>query len=136
MKSTNYLDTFIAVADDCPAKRAMVPQLKGDQKTVALLQFEMIHGNPYTYTSDEVLFTIHALKNGMSPTDLQEREVYFSKGRACLRASPLGKRFGWGIHHDGEGKMALYPMESEAYKRLLNDATLAQTKGMRTKKVP
>jgi hypothetical protein len=136
MKSTNYLDTFIAVADDCPVERAMVPQLKGDQRTVALLQFEMIHGHPYTYTSDEVLFTIHALRNGMSPTDLQEREAYFLKGRACFRASPLGKRFGWGIHHDGAGKMALYPMGSEAYKRLQNDVALTQTRAMRNKKAP
>ncbi|WP_370872528.1 DUF6157 family protein [Paenibacillus zeirhizosphaerae] len=36
--------------------------------------------------------------------------------QACLRASMLPKKLGWGIHFNGEGKLALIPMESELYR--------------------
>jgi Family of unknown function (DUF6157) len=41
--STNYLNTFIEVADDCPASIGEIPPTKGDNKTVANIQFEMIN---------------------------------------------------------------------------------------------
>ncbi|WP_298711512.1 DUF6157 family protein [Micrococcus sp. 2A] len=40
------------------------------------------------------------------------REAFFAKSQACLRASPLGKRHGWGLHHDAEGRVALVPLGS------------------------
>ena len=94
MKSTNYYNAFIEVADDCPITTAEIPPMKGDVKTVPLLQFEMIAHNPYTYTSDEVLFTIFALRNGLSPHDEDEKTRFFSKGQACFRASSSRRRVG------------------------------------------
>lgn len=52
--TTNYRDTFIEIADDCPVKEGQIPPLKGTNKTVANIQFEMISENPYTFTSDDV----------------------------------------------------------------------------------
>lgn len=135
MKTTNYYNTFIQIAEDCPAGKAEVPPLKGDKKTVANLQFEMISKNPYKYTSDDVLFSIYAIKNDLAETELEpERNRFFSKGQACLRSSPLGKRYGWGIHHNQEGKVALYAVESEEYQRFAGDEKLTQTRAMRTKR--
>jgi hypothetical protein len=51
LKTTNYFDTFIRVAEDCPATSGMVPPLFFDKPTVAGVQHEMIAGCPYTYTS-------------------------------------------------------------------------------------
>ncbi len=132
MHSTNYSSAFISVADDCPATTGIVPPEK-PEPTVARLQYEMISEHPYRYTSDEVVFAIHARKKGIPPADLDARRAaFFSRGQACLRASPLGKRYGWGIHHDPDSRVALYPRESEAYRRLSGDPALKQVKAMKS----
>lgn len=130
--TTNYYNTFIEVAEDCPALSAEIPPQKGEAKTVANLQFELIAENPYKFTSDEVIFKGFALKNELSSNLEQEREAYFSKGQACLRASPLTKRYGWGIHHDSEGKVALFPVDSEEYQRFVQDPAIKKVKAMRS----
>ena len=134
MHTTNYYNAFIEIAEDCPAQSAEVPPQKGEEKTVANLQFEMIIENPYQFTSDEVIFKGFATKNKLSSNLEQERDQFFSKGQACLRASPLTKRYGWGIHHDAEGKVAMYPMESEAYQAFMQDSGVKKYKAMRSKK--
>lgn len=133
MHTTNYIDTFIQIATDSPVQSAEIPPVKGDQKTIAALQFEMIAHHPYKYTSDEVIFSVYAKRKEIPDSMLKaERELFFSKGQACLRASPLCKRYGWGIHSDSEGRVAMYPVESDEYRRLAGDTHISQTKGMRS----
>ncbi|HEX2534909.1 MAG TPA: DUF6157 family protein [Chitinophagaceae bacterium] len=134
MKTTNYFQTFIQVAEDCPAQAAAVPPHK-DPPSVAELQFRMVYDHPYTYTSDEVLFRIHALRKNI-PKGEQEaaQAVFFSKGQACFRASPLPKRYGWGVHYNEEGRMALYAVETPEYRKLAQDPALKQWKAMRNGK--
>jgi Family of unknown function (DUF6157) len=133
MHTTNYYNTFIEIAEDCPLSAAEVPPQKGEMPSIANLQFDMLMANPYKYTSDEVIFGVYAHRNGLSNNE-DERTAFFSKGQACLRASPLGKRYGWGTHHNAEAKVALYPADSEAYKQFLEDENLKHTKAMRSKK--
>jgi len=134
MKTTNYINTFIEVADDCPVNEAEIPPEKAE-KTVATLQFDMVYERPYQYTSDDVIFHAYAQKNKLRKDELaQEREKFFSKGQACMRASPLTKRYGWGVHNNEEGKIAIYPIESEEYQKLKTDTSLAHTKGMKSKR--
>lgn len=38
MKTTNYYNTFIEVAEDCPVDQAKIPPLHGDKKTVARMK--------------------------------------------------------------------------------------------------
>lgn len=131
--STNYTNTFISVAEDCPVSKAEIPPQKGDEKTVANLQFDMVYDNPYKYTSDELIFDIHAKRKGIGKAELNaEQETFFSKGQPCLRSSPLAKRYGWGIHHDDKSRVAIYPIESKEYKQLSTDKSTAQTKAMRS----
>ena len=132
MHSTNYSDTFISVADDCPAAAGTVPPERAEP-TVARSQYEMIAANPYRYTSDEILFAVHALRNRIGQAELEARRSdYFSRGQACLRSSPRAKRYGWGIHHDEQARVALIPRESEEYLRLSRDAALKQVKAMKS----
>jgi hypothetical protein len=101
MKTTNYQNTFIEIAEDCTAKMAEVPPQKGDKKTVVNYQFELLYDNPYQFTSDEVIFKIHAIRKEIPSIFMEEeRQKFFSKGQPCLRASPLGKRYGWGFHYN------------------------------------
>lgn len=134
MHTTNYFNTFIEIAPDCPASSAEIPPLKAENKSIATLQFEMIALHPYQYTSDEVLFSIHCLRKGISDDLDLEQEAFFSKGQPCLRSSPLPKRYGWGLHYDEAGKVAIYPVESEEYKHFQSDDALTQIKAMRSKR--
>ena len=135
MHTTNYINTFIEIADDSPTSTAQVPPLKVDNKTAANIQFEMIIDHPYKYTSDDVLFNVFATKNSVSKTDLkEEREKFFSKGQPCMRASALTKRYGWGVHANEEGKVALYGVDSDEYKKMVKDKKLQHVKAMRSKK--
>ena len=133
--STNYYNTFIEVAEDCPAQQGEIPPQRGEKKSVANLQFEMVYDHPYTYTSDEVLFTVFAVRKEFRTLEMEEeRKKYFSKGQPCFRASPLTKRYGWGVHSNEEGKIALYGVETSEYQRLVSDNSVAKTRAMRSKR--
>lgn len=132
MHTTNYTETFIEVAPDCPVEQAEIPENK-ETKTIARMQYEMIGQNPYKFTSDDVIFGIFAERNGIAkPAQKKAREAFFSKGQACLRSSPLCKRYGFGVHHNTEGKIALYPVESAEYKKLVGDPKIKKVKAMRS----
>ncbi|TZF93576.1 hypothetical protein FW781_17945 [Chryseobacterium panacisoli] len=132
--TTNYINTFIEVAEDCPVSRAQIPPEK-KEKTIASLQYEKLIKNPYQYSSDDIIFECYVIKNDISENEKQEeREKFFSKGQACLRSSPLAKRYGFGIHHNKDKKVALFPVESKEYQTLLNDTSVTKTKAMRSKR--
>lgn len=133
--TTNYVDTFIAVAADCPVDVSTVPPDSRGVKTIARLQFELLTEHPYRFTSDDVLFEVAARRHHVSDADRADARVaFFSKDHACLRASPLSKRYGWGTHHDGEGRVALVAVESHEYSALLADSTLTQLQAMRSRR--
>jgi hypothetical protein len=136
MHTTNYYNTFIAVAEDCPVTAASLPPVKaGAAPTLAALQLSILAEAPYSYTSDDLIFRAFAMKNGIPDADANAaREAFFSKGQPCLRASSVTKRYGWGIHYNAEGKIAAFQMESEAYQNLAADPALNQLKAMRTKR--
>ncbi|MBI3352764.1 MAG: hypothetical protein HY036_09315 [Nitrospirae bacterium] len=134
--TTNYCDTFIEVADDCPVSKSEVPMDKNGNKTIASAQYEMISKSPYTFTSDDVIFAVFAQRNNIAKKDQKmAREEFFSKGQACLRSSPLTKRYGFGIHSKADGKVALYAMESARYKKFMLDKDIKHLKAMRSERV-
>lgn len=134
MHTTNYRDTFIEVAEDSPAAQAQEPPSK-DDPTIARLHYELIAAQPYALTSDDVIFETHARRSGIDEAERDAaREAFFSKGQPCLRSSPLGKRYGWGIHSDAEGRVALVARESDDYARLSADPAVAHTRAMRSRR--
>ncbi|KAA3643289.1 MAG: hypothetical protein DWQ07_22505 [Chloroflexi bacterium] len=135
METTNYFNTLIEVAEDCPIDHAEVPQERGGKKTIALLQYEIIAANPYKYTSDDVIFQVHADRKDIPQSQrVAEREKFFSKGQPCLRSSPLTKRYGWGVHSNADGKIAPYAMESQEYKDMAQTEDIKSLKAMRSKR--
>ena len=136
MSTTNYKNTFIEIAEDCPVTVAEVPPHNADAKTVARLQYEMIADNPYRYTSDEVLFSVYAKRKEIPKTHFEEERMkFFSKGQACFRSSPLAKRYGWGIHNDEQGRIAIYGIGSPEYERFTGDKKLMHVKAMRSRRI-
>lgn len=132
--STNYFNTLIEVAEDTKAKSGCKPPTK-DKKTIAEMQYEMMAQHPYTYTSDDVLFQVYADRKNLPKSEYkQAREQFFSKGQPCFRASPLTKTYGFGVHSDRNGKVALFGMETETYQKLLSDSKIKKVKAMKSRK--
>lgn len=135
--TTNYYNTFIEIADDCPVENGELPPQKGDKITAANIQFNMVFDNPYKFTSDDVIFKVFSEKRSITSKSqfLEERKNFFSKGQACFRSSPLTKRYGWGVHSNNEGKIAIYPSGSVEYQKLKKDKALTHVKAMRSKRI-
>ncbi len=43
----------------------------------------------------------------------------FAKSHPCMRASPLPKKYGRGVHSGSQGRLALYDRDSEEYRRFV-----------------
>ena len=133
MRTTNYFDTFIAVSDDCPANAGEMPPAKGNARTAASIQYEMVSKHPYRYSSDDVLFQCFAQRHALKGAAIEkERAAFFSKGQPCLRSSPLVKRYGWGVHSDAKVRIALYGVGTVEYDRFLGDRDVKVLRGMRS----
>lgn len=129
----NYTKTLIAVADDSNATKGVVPQARGGKETVATLQYAMLAEHPYEHTQEDVLFEVWwSRQTSKSGSKEQARKTFFSKDQPCLRTSPLPKQYGWGLLFDDSGKVALCPMESAEYKRLLKTKDVQVLKAMRS----
>jgi hypothetical protein len=133
--TTNYKNSFIQIADDCPIIIAEQPPLKENKKSIANLQFEMIGKHPYRFTSDEILFALFVERNDISKSEMAKAKAdFFSKGQPCFRASPLTKRYGWGVHFDENEKMAIYAAESKEYQQFCSNKNITLIKAMKSKK--
>lgn len=133
--TTNFQNAFITVADDCPVLAGEAPPVKAGARTIANIQYELVSRHPYKFTSDDVIFQVYAERNDLTKSELKEaRAQFFSKGQPCFRASPLTKRYGWGVHSNEEGKIAIYGRETPEYEKLANDSSLEVVKAMRSKK--
>ena len=137
--TTNCFDTFIQVAEDCPARAGEEPPPRAGNPTVAGLQYRMIAEAPYKHTSDDVIFATSAIGRQLDAKVTKKewsvaRDEFFSRGQACMRASGLGKRFGWGVHSDAEGRVAIYAVGSKRYQALARDPAIKQVRAMRSKR--
>jgi Family of unknown function (DUF6157) len=129
----NYHDTLIEVADDCSVVEAQVPRARGAKRTKAVVEYELLSKHPYTYTEEDIAFEVYAVLHDIPKAIWpRERKKFLSKGHPHLRVSPLAKRYGWGIHNNAEGKIALIAVESPEYKRLMNDPRTAKIRAFRS----
>jgi hypothetical protein len=119
----NYYNTLIAVADACSQSNAVVPTPRAGKQTVATVQFDLIAENPGGLTQEDVLFETWLLRQEAEPPSEEERAElrarFFGRSQACLRASPLPKKYGWGLLFDDAGRVRLCPMESAEYQRIV-----------------
>ncbi|WP_099157665.1 DUF6157 family protein [Virgibacillus ndiopensis] len=131
----SYKNTFITISEDSNVNAAIVPVLRNNKPTIASTEYELIKNNPYKYTQEDVQFKTYLIKNYIVSNNLDElREQFFIKPKACFRASPLVKKYGWGIHYDDEGKIAIYDVKSKAYNEFLTMDNISILKGMRSKR--
>lgn len=132
----NYFNSFIRVAADCPVAEGIDPR-DGKRLTVAVRQFELLHGRPHELTSEDVLFETSKARAELgdgAPAAVvaAARAAFFGRPQACLRASPLPRRFGWGLHLDEQGRIALVAVGTEEYRRHAEDPGLVQLAAFRS----
>src|SRR5690606_13709427 len=109
------------------------PPTQGSKKTVAEIQYDLIAQNPYKYTSDDILFQVFADRNNLEKAvHKQAREQFFSKGQPCLRTSPLTKTYGFGVHSNSDGKIAVFGMETPEYQKYIADTKIKKVKAMKS----
>lgn len=135
----SYKNTLVKVAEDCPVTRSEIPRIRNENIPVHVHQYELLSKHPYKFGHEELLFEVY-LKQNELPDDLSDamadsiREKLFSKGHPCMRASALTKRYGFGAHYDEEGKIAIFPMESEEYQSFLNNPSVSKVAAMKRKR--
>ncbi len=132
----NYYSTFISVAGDCPVAAGEPPQPRNGKPTVASVQYDMLKDAPFAFTQEDVLFESWLRRQDLSGLGEDEkaelRRQFFAKAQACLRASPLPKKHGFGFVFDAKGRVALVPMDSADYARHRADGGLKQLPAMRS----
>jgi hypothetical protein len=136
---TNPFNQFIEIAPDCTLKAAVVPVAKAGTRSIATIEYELLHGKPYGYTLQELKFATHVQHKLIAPVELKSHrnrlwDEFFTKPYACMRASPLTKKFGWGAHYDEQGKIAIYAVESLEYQHFVNDKAMKKYCAMRSKR--
>ena len=109
----NSTREFIMVAPDCPVDKGTIPRGKTKAKTVPVHQYEVLSEYPYEYTENELAHEVHVERRGLQNPNLEKRD---------LRRSELPKKWGWGIHYDKGGKLAIVGCETEEYVRLARAA--------------
>ena len=128
-------DTFIEVAEDCPAVRAEIPPARSGRATKARIEYELIASEPYALTEEDVAFRTRVVMRDIPEADWPaERERFLSQKKPRMRVSALVKRYGWGIHIDSHGHVALVAVESAEYQRLADDPTLRHVRAFRSKR--
>ncbi|MGG3478667.1 DUF6157 family protein [Peribacillus frigoritolerans] len=131
----SYKNTLITISEDSKVSSAKVPVFRNEKPTIAYIEHDLINNNPYKFTQEDVQFKTYLIKNQMEAENAAElREQFFSKSKACFRASPLVKNYGWGIHYNNQGKIAIYDVNSEMYNQLLKQDDITKLKGMRSKR--
>lgn len=133
------IDQFIEIAPDSPTQKSVVPQDKGDKRSIATIEYALLSSKPYAYTLAELKFATHVQHKQIPAAELEVHrkqiwDDYFAKPYACMRASPLTKRYGWGVHYDEQGRIAIYPVESQEYQRFVKDASIKKFSAMRSKR--
>jgi hypothetical protein len=136
----NPINQFIEIAPDCPARTAIIPEGKGGKKSIAAIEYQLLSRKQYGYTLEELKFATHVQHKQIPPAKLKAHrqqlwDEYFAKPCACMRASPLTEKYGWGAHYDANGKIAIYAVESREYRRFVKDKNIKKYAAMRSKRV-
>lgn len=127
-----YFNTFIAVAPDCPADAGIVPS---QPESIAGLEYMLLSANPYRLSGEDLILAVQARHKGISEADIEPFKIaLFSRPHPCLRASMLPKRYGWGAHYDADGRIALYGVETEDYRRLASQSGIEIIPAMRNRR--
>ena len=114
-------EVLILIATKCSMKRGTKPVSNREQPTIAMHQYDVLTEMPYQLDYDELKKEVHENRRGK--TDLKPDSY-------DMRRSELCKVWGWGIHQDKNGKLALVGCETKEYRRLVKDLQVQKEKAL------
>jgi Family of unknown function (DUF6157) len=91
-----------------------------------VLQYQLLSQYPYRFTMEDLIFEVHIRHKQIPSEEVIAhadtiRKELFEKKHPCMRASMLPKKYGWGVHYDPKCRLALYGMETEAYRQFIEN---------------
>jgi hypothetical protein len=119
-----YCNTLIKVASDCTVKRGTIPESNRKAFTDATVYYEVLSQNRYKLTERE--FYKESL-------EIRLRKKVKHK-KYMMKRNILCKKWGWGVHFDCNGKMALVGCETNEYNKLLSDPAITKMAAYRSTK--
>ncbi|MDP9484282.1 MAG: DUF6157 family protein [Actinomycetota bacterium] len=114
-------NTFIRKAPDSEARRGIVP----NSGTIPALFHTVLRDEPYRHDERELQRKVHHEMRRRPDLRIENYNI---------RRSDLLKKLGWGLHADGDGKLAIYGCETEEYRRLASSSTLRVVDAFRTRR--
>jgi Family of unknown function (DUF6157) len=110
-----YENAFITLARDCPVAAGFVPR---KAMSIAGLEHALLIGDPYKHNASDLILAVHRRHKHVGDAEVDEFKAFlFAKSHVCMRLSMLPKRWGWGVHYNEQGRMALYGAETEEYQQ-------------------
>lgn len=120
LASRPYQEELIEIAEDCPADHAVEPPNDRPSKTRARIAYEILSEHPYQYTEIEFFHELDVVRRNKPNAKIESYQI---------KRSPLAQTYGWGIHRNQQGELALVAMESNRYREL--QGTVKRTKSYR-----
>jgi hypothetical protein len=115
LMATGYVNAFITTAPDCPLAVGTVPT---HAMSIAGIEHSLLLDCPYEYMAHELIIDVHRRHKRVDDVELEDfKALLFTKSHACMRLSMLTKRWGWGVHYNEQGRMALYGAETDEYRQ-------------------
>ncbi len=128
----HVVPAFVA---DSPAATGEIPPERAGSATVATTRYSMLVAAQTGGPEDVQLASSPEVRgrDDLGNEELERlRKDYFARPRACLRASPLPKTFGWGLQYDADCRITLHAVDSAEYARLSSDRALNHLRAMRS----
>ena len=116
-------EVLILIATKCSMKRGTKPVSNREQPTIAMHQYDVLTEMPYQLTYKQLKEEVHRTRRGKEFTD-EQLETYM------MKRSELCKIYGWGVHEDKNGKLALVGCETKEYRRLLRKPGVQRVKAL------
>ncbi|PKH02447.1 hypothetical protein CXF72_11615 [Psychromonas sp. MB-3u-54] len=111
------VETLILISEDAHSTVAIIPE---DDGTIHRISYEVLIQNPYKYSESEFHHEVHVVRRNRTDLRIESYNI---------RRSKLLKRFGWGIHLNSNGKLALVGANSDEYQNLAT--TIATERAVR-----
>ena len=116
-------EVLILIATKCSMKRGTKPVSNREQPTIAMHQYDVLTEMPYQLTYKQLKEEVHRTRRGKEFTD-EQLETYM------MKRSELCKIYGWGVHEDKNGKLALVGCETNEYRRLVRKPGVQRVKAL------
>ncbi|WP_222433376.1 DUF6157 family protein [Vibrio cyclitrophicus] len=112
-------EELILISQDTIATQSEIPP---ESDAITCIVYEVLTENPYRFTEPELHCEVHYERRGMH---------HLKIGSYSIKRSNLLKKYGWGIHKDSDGRLALVASDTDKYVRL--SQTIKTSYGYRNK---